>query len=97
MHEAHEPHMPVLVLLSIISLAPDLFFDCLRLLEYAKIQDVLQSTLIFLVVFNPQALKEKADAALFLFSFTDRYGSSLIIQLSIDNLNLLGKLKCLSY
>ena len=51
----------------------------------------------FLVVLNPQALKEKADAALFLFSFTDRYVSSLIIQWTTNNLNLQGKLKCLSY
>ena len=50
-----------------------------------------------LVVFNSQALKEKADAALFLFSFTDRYVCSLIIQSTTDNLDLLGKLKCLSY
>ena len=88
---------PSPVLLSIFSLAPDLLFNSLRVLEHAKIRDVLQSTLIFLVVFNPQALKEKADAALFLFSFTDRYVSSLIIQSTTDNLDLLGKLKCLSY
>ena len=33
----------VLVSLSVFSLAPDLLFDCLRLLEYAKIRTVLQS------------------------------------------------------
>ena len=32
------------VLLSVFSLVPDLLFDCLRALEYAKVQTVLQST-----------------------------------------------------
>ena len=32
------------VSLSVFSLAPDLFYDCSRVLEYAKIRTVLQST-----------------------------------------------------
>ena len=32
------------VSLSVFSLVPDLLFDCSRLLEYAKIRTVLQST-----------------------------------------------------
>ena len=52
-----EPHTPVgrvrreeknflsPVSLSVFSLVPDLLFDCSRLLEYAKIRTVLQSSL----------------------------------------------------
>ena len=55
--EAREPHTPVgrvkrekknclsPVSLSVFSLVPDLLFDCSRLLEYAKIRTVLQSTI----------------------------------------------------
>ena len=49
--EAREPHTPngrvrrekKRVSLSVFSLVPDLFFDCSRVLEYAKIRTVLQS------------------------------------------------------
>ena len=40
---AREPHTPP-VSLSVFSLVPDLLFDCSRVLEYAKIRTVLQST-----------------------------------------------------
>ena len=55
--EAREPHTPYgrvrpekknclsPVSLSVFSLVPDLLFDCSRLLEYAKIRTVLQSTI----------------------------------------------------
>ena len=40
---ARKPHTPV-VSLSVFSLVPDLLFDCSRVLEYAKIRTVLQSS-----------------------------------------------------
>ena len=42
-HEAREPDTPALpVSLSVLILAPELLFDCSRVLEYAKIRTVLQ-------------------------------------------------------
>ena len=38
------PNFTVRVSLSVFSLVPDLLFDCSRVLEYAKIRIVLQST-----------------------------------------------------
>ena len=41
--------------LSVFSLVPDLLFDCSRVLEYAKIRTVLQSTLEFVTgIFSHQ-------------------------------------------
>ena len=41
--EAREPHTPALpVSLSVFSLAPELLFDCSRVLEYAKIRTLFQ-------------------------------------------------------
>ena len=48
------------VSLSVFSLVPDLLFDCSRLLEYAKIRTVLQSSLS--VVLNRLQMEELVNA-----------------------------------
>ena len=97
MHEVCEPHMPVPSLALRFQPQSRPFVWLLARTSIRKNTGCFAVYLDFLVVLNPQALKEKADAALFLFSFTDRYVSSLIIQWTTNNLNLQGKLKCLSY
>ena len=97
MHEAREPHMPFPSLALHFQPRSRPFVWLLARTWIRKNTGCFAVYLVCLVVLNPQALKEKADAALFLFSFTDRYVSSLIIQLTTDNFDLVGKLKCLSY
>ena len=48
------------VSLSVFSLVPDLLFDCSRLLEYAKIRTVLQSSLS--IVLNRLQMEEPVNA-----------------------------------
>ena len=61
--EAHEPHTPVGRVRrekKNPSLVPDLLFDCSRLLEYAKIRTVLQSSLS--IVLNRLQMEELVNA-----------------------------------